>query len=128
MTHIIDLVDRDDLIIELTDEDVMPVLTQGFRVMKGSPREIGDNEDVTYTLNVPTSWGVPTTATTMEVFDKDLVNITSAVSGTPTIVDQVIMFTLLGTALRDARSYQVRITFQISSLPRSVIGEWRVKI
>lgn len=121
---------EDDSTIELEDilaeDNTMAVLNDRNRLMKGSPREIGIGEEREYTIEVPTSWGTPATTTLMEVLDARGNNITNAVGGVPTISDQDITFILLGTKLRLDRVYKVRITFQISSRPRTVVGYWRV--
>jgi hypothetical protein len=107
----------------------MTVLTEDVRRMKGSPREIGSNEDREWVINVPADWGVPATPTTMEVFDANDNIITAASGGAPTISDQEITFNLIGTALRLGYVYKVRITFDLDDgQTRSVIGEWRVKL
>lgn len=122
----IDLVDR-NLAIEVEDFS-MAVVEQDVRNMKGTPRTIGDNEVVEYTLNIPTSWGIPVTPTTLEVYDKDATILANASGGAPTIVDQVITFILLGTALRRGQVYRVRISFTISGRVKSVVGDWRVTL
>lgn len=122
----IDLVDR-NLAIEVEDFS-MAVVEQDVRNMKGTPRTIGDDEVVEYTLNIPTSWGTPVTPTTMKVYDKDATILVNASGGAPTIVDQVITFILLGTALRRGQVYKVRISFTVSGRVRSVVGDWRVTL
>lgn len=118
-------INLDDILIE---DNTVSALSERNNLMKGSPRFISVKEERTYTINVPTSWGTPATATTMEVLDARGNNITNASGGTPTIDGQDVTFILVGTKLRQGYVYTVRITFQISSRPRTVTGEWRVTI
>lgn len=89
------------------------------REIKEGRQEQGIEEEITYTLTVPTSWGVPTTdAPTVKVYSytsQTYSDVTSTVipAGSASVTDQVITLPEI-KSLTEGITYRVEVKFNTS--------------
>lgn len=88
------------------------------REIKEGRQEQGIEEEVTYTLTVPTTWGTPSGTPTVKVFsyiDRTYTDVTSTVmpTGSASIASQVITLPEL-KLLTEGVTYRVEVKFDTS--------------
>jgi hypothetical protein len=95
------------------------------RVIDQSPVEIGADETAPWTLTIPSSWGTASNpvVTVKNANGTSLSGISSSVS----VSNNVISFTLDGTALTVNQNFRVEIKFDVTGGTLEAYGIWQVR-
>jgi hypothetical protein len=110
----------------LTIPNRIPSMPISKRVINNSPFEIGVDEIAPYTLTIPTSWG---TATNPVVTVKNAQGASlSGISSSVSVSNNVISFTLDGTAMTINNDFRVEFKFDVTGGALEVYGIWQSRL
>lgn len=96
------------------------------RVIDQSPIEIGIDETIPWALTIPASWGTASSPviTVKNANGTSLPGISSSVS----VSNNVISFTLNGTALTVNQDFRIEIKFSVTGGTLEAYGIWQVRL